>query len=71
MGYMQNYEIDYQLFHEMVCAERERLGERLGQGFDHVMNYREINALASCNGLMDHLAGILAADPDKYPDLEC
>ena len=70
MGYMQDYEIDYQLFHEMVSAERERLGERLGRGFDYVADYREVNALAACNGLMDYLAGILAADPDRYPDDE-
>ena len=71
MGYMQDYEIDYQLFHEMVSAERERLGERLERGFDHVGDYRAVNALAACNGLMDYLAGVLAADPDQYPDEEC
>ena len=71
MGYMQNYEIDYQLFHEMVSAERERLGERLEKHLDYIEDYREINALAACNELMDYLANRCAADPDKYPDMEC
>ena len=71
MGYMQNYEIDYRLFHEMVSAERERLGERLEKHLDYIEDYREIKALAACGELMDYLAGILAADPDKYPDMEC
>ena len=59
------------MFHEMVSAERERLGERLEKHFDYVEDYKLINALVACGNLMDYLAGILAADPDQYPDEEC
>ena len=64
MGYMQNYEIDYRLFHEMVSAERERLGERLERHLDYIEDYREVNALAACNKLMAYLADRLGEDPD-------
>ena len=71
MGYMRNYEIDYDLFYEMVSAELERLGERLEKHLDYINDYREIKALAACIELKDYLANRCAEDPDRYPDMEC